>query len=255
MADSLFDLGGRLALITGGGSGLGFAMATGLAEAGAKVIIVGRTEERLRAAVDKMRASGLPADYAVCDLLDRDAITKSVSRIEREVGAIDVLVNNAGTQERGHAWEFPADGWDRIIATHLSAPFFLSQPVIRTMIERKRGKIINTLSLMADLGRVGIVPYAAAKGGLRMLTRGLATELGPYNIQVNGIAPGYFKTDINADVAVDPAFDARVRSRTPIGRWGKPSELRGAVVFFASEASDFVTGQVMFVDGGISAAF
>lgn len=218
-------------------------------------MVVGRTEASLRETVNSLQAAGHEADFVIADLLDRQAIEAIVPKTEKRFGPIDILVNNAGVIERSHASQFPAEGWDRIVNTHLSAPFFLSQQVIRSMMPRKQGKIINTLSLMSDLGRPGIVPYAAAKGGLRMLTRGLATELGPDNIQVNGIAPGYFETEITADVRADPVFDQKVRSRTPMNRWGHPDELKGAVVFFASPASDFITGQVLFVDGGITASF
>jgi gluconate 5-dehydrogenase len=149
---------------------------------------------------------------------------------------------------------FPAEGWDRMIATHLSAPFFLAQAVGRGMVQRRRGKIINTLSVMSELGRPSIVPYTAAKGGLKMLTRGLAVELGPHNIQVNGIAPGYFRTEMNETLMADADFDAWVRARTPARRWGEPDELAGAAIFLASSASDYVNGQILFVDGGLTAS-
>jgi gluconate 5-dehydrogenase len=245
-----FDLSGRLALVTGGGSGLGHAIASGLAGAGAKVVIVGRDAKRLERAARETGAAGT----AVCDVTDRDAIARLVQEVERGHGAIDILVNNAGIQQRAPFPEFPADGWDRMIATHLSAPFFLAQAVVPAMIERGHGKIINTLSVTSELGRPTIVPYTAAKGGLRMLTRGLAVELGPKNIQVNGIAPGYFATEMNTALMQDPDFDAWVRKRTPAGRWGEPHELAGAAVFLASRAADYVNGQVLFVDGGFTAS-
>jgi gluconate 5-dehydrogenase len=245
-----FDLSGRLALVTGGGSGLGHAIASGLAGAGAKVVIVGRDAKRLERAARETGAAGA----AVCDVTDRDAIGRLVQEVERGHGAIDILVNNAGIQQRAPFPEFPADGWDRMIATHLSAPFFLAQAVVPAMIERGHGKIINTLSVTSELGRPTIVPYTAAKGGLRMLTRGLAVELGPKNIQVNGIAPGYFATEMNTALMQDPDFDAWVRKRTPAGRWGEPHELAGAAVFLASRAADYVNGQVLFVDGGFTAS-
>ncbi|HYI88748.1 MAG TPA: SDR family oxidoreductase [Beijerinckiaceae bacterium] len=249
-----FDLSGRHVLLTGGGSGLGLAVAEGLAAAGARLSLVGRDESKLQGAADKIVKAGGNAAPFRCDVTDRDALPALVEKAERAGGPIDVLFNNAGVQQRAPVLAFPADGWDRMIATHLSAPFFLSQAVARGMVERRRGKIINTLSLMSELGRPTIVPYTAAKGGLKMLTRGLATELGPHNIQVNGIAPGYFRTEMNEALMADPDFDGWVRNRTPARRWGEPHELVGAAILLASSASDFINGQVLFVDGGLTAS-
>ena len=249
-----FDLAGRHVLLTGGGSGLGLAVAEGLAGAGARLSLVGRDESKLRAAADRIGEAGGPAAPFRCDVTDRGALPARVETAERAGGPIDVLFNNAGVQQRAPVLAFPADGWDRMIATHLSAPFFLSQAVARGMVERRRGKIVNTLSLMSELGRPTIVPYTAAKGGLKMLTRGLATELGPHNIQVNGIAPGYFRTEMNEALMADPDFDGWVRNRTPARRWGEPHELVGAAILLASSASDFINGQVLFVDGGLTAS-
>jgi gluconate 5-dehydrogenase len=249
-----FDLSGRHVLLTGGGSGLGLAIAEGLAAAGARLSLVGRDEGKLQGAADRIGKAGGTAAPFRCDVTDRDALPALVEKAERAGGPIDVLFNNAGVQQRAPVLAFPADGWDRMIATHLSAPFFLSQAVARGMVERRRGKIINTLSLMSELGRPTIVPYTAAKGGLKMLTRGLATELGPHNIQVNGIAPGYFRTDMNEALMADPDFDGWVRNRTPARRWGEPHELVGAAILLASSASDFINGQVLFVDGGLTAS-
>jgi gluconate 5-dehydrogenase len=245
-----FDLSAKTALVTGGGSGLGLAMAEGLAAAGAKVVVVGRDKGKLDAAAKTIGA----AAAEVCDLLDRAALKPLFERVERAHGPIEILVNNAGIQHRAPVQDFPAEAWDRMIATHLSAPFFLAQLAARGMISRGHGKIINTLSVTSELGRPTIVPYASAKGGLRMLTRGLAVELGPHNIQVNGIAPGYFTTEMNRALIENPEFDAWVKKRTPAGRWGDPSELAGACVFLASPAADYVTGQVIFVDGGFTAS-
>jgi len=251
---SYFDLHGRNALITGGGSGLGFAIAKALAAAGASVILLGRNAEKLARASEELIALGANATYTVCNLLDRDAIAPLIQDLERNVGPLDILLNNAGVQQRAPFTEFPAEGWDRMIATHISAPFFLAQAIARQMIIRRRGKIINTLSIMSELGRPMIVPYTTAKGGLKMLTRGLAVELGAHNIQVNGIAPGYFRTEMNQALMDDAKFDAWVKQRTPAQRWGEPDEIGGAAVFLASAASDFVTGQVIFVDGGFTAS-
>jgi gluconate 5-dehydrogenase len=249
-----FDLAGRHVLLTGGGSGLGLAVAEGLAGAGARLSLVGRDESKLRAAADRIGEAGGTAAPFRCDVTDRDALPALVETAERAGGPIDALFNNAGVQQRAPVLAFPAEGWDRMIATHLSAPFFLSQAVARGMVERRRGKIVNTLSLMSELGRPTIVPYTAAKGGLKMLTRGLATELGPHNIQVNGIAPGYFRTEMNEALMADPDFDGWVRNRTPARRWGEPHELVGAAILLASSASDFINGQVLFVDGGLTAS-
>ena len=249
-----FDLSGRHVLLTGGGSGLGLAVAEGLAAAGARLSLVGRDESKLQGAADRIVKAGGNAAPFRCDVTDRDALPALVEKAERAGGPIDVLFNNAGVQQRAPVLAFPADGWDRMIATHLSAPFFLSQAAARGMVERRRGKIINTLSLMSELGRPTIVPYTAAKGGLKMLTRGLATELGPHNIQVNGIAPGYFRTEMNEALMADPDFDGWVRNRTPARRWGEPHELVGAAILLASSASDFINGQVLFVDGGLTAS-
>jgi gluconate 5-dehydrogenase len=249
-----FDLSGRHALVTGGGSGLGLAIAEGLASAGARLTLVGRDAGRIERAADAIRTAGGQASPVACDLTDRDALPALVERAKRESGPIDILVNNAGVQQRGPVLEFPADGWDRMIATHLSAPFFLTQAIAPGMVERRRGKIINTLSVMSELGRPTIVPYTAAKGGLKMLTRGLAVELGPHNIQVNGIAPGYFRTEMNEALIANAEFDGWVRNRTPARRWGEPHELAGAAILLASSTSDFISGQVLFVDGGLTAS-
>jgi gluconate 5-dehydrogenase len=249
-----FDLRGRHALITGGGSGLGLAIAEGLASAGATLTIVGRDETKLARAVEALPTGGDSAGFLARDLTDRSALATLVPEAEARRGPIEILVNNAGVQNRAPVTEFLPDAWDAMIATHLTAPFLLAQKVAPGMMARRRGKIINTLSVMAELGRPTIVPYTAAKGGLRMLTRGLATELGPHNIQVNGIAPGYFRTDMNEALIADPEFNAWVRKRTPAARWGEPHELAGLAVLLASAASDYISGQVIFVDGGLTAS-
>jgi gluconate 5-dehydrogenase len=249
-----FRVDGKVALVTGGGSGIGLAMATGLAEVGARVVIVGRDGAKLAAAAARIGEAGGRCGAVVADLTDREAVAALPGRIEAEHGGIDILVNNAGNQHRAPFTEFPEAAWDAIIATHLSGAFLLTQPVARGMIARGSGKIINTLSLNALLGRAGIVPYATAKGGLQMMTRGLAVELAPHNIQVNGIAPGFIRTDLNRALQNDPDFDAWARRRTPAARWGEVDDLVGTAVFLASPASDFVTGQTIFVDGGLTAS-
>jgi gluconate 5-dehydrogenase len=250
----LFDLTGRTALVTGGGSGLGLAIAEGLAAAGARVVLVGRDIAKLHAASERMRGTGAQAGYVACNLLDGSAVAALVEEVKADHGPVDILVNNAGIQHRAAFVEFPRASWDQIIATHLSAPFSLCQAIVPDMIARGHGKIINTLSVMSELGRPTIVPYTAAKGGLKMLTRGLAAELGLHNIQVNGIGPGYFRTELNRALFENPEFDSWVKKRTPAGRWGEPDELVGTAVFLASKASDFVTGQIVFVDGGLTAS-
>ena len=254
MDASLFDLSGRTALITGGGSGLGLAIAQALASGGAKVILLGRNAAALENSAAGIAASGQKAGHIVCDLADADAIRPAVDKVQREHGAIDILVNNAGIQQRAAVVDFPKEGWDRMIAVHLSAPFLLAQAVAGGMIERGHGKIINIASIMSDLARPTIVPYAAAKGGLKMLTRGLAVELGGRNIQVNAIAPGFFKTEMNRALIDNPEFDSWVKKRTPAGRWADPSELAGVALLLASRASDYINGQIIYVDGGLTAS-
>lgn len=250
----MFDLGGRTALVTGGGSGLGFAMATALCQHGASVVLVGRDVTKLHNAVSELTRHGYAAQAEICDLLDADALEAMLTGIDKRGEVIDILINNAGIQHRQPLTEVQDGDWDRVLATNLTVPFRLARALGRSMIERRSGKIINTLSVLADLGRASVVPYAAAKGGLKMLTRGLATEFGPANVQVNGIAPGYFATEMNAALVADEKFSGWLLARTPMRRWGAPAELGGAAVFLGSAASDFVTGHVLTVDGGLTAS-
>ena len=254
MSLPFFDLTGRIALVTGAYRGLGFAIAGGLARAGAKVLLNGRRPAELEKAAAKLRSEGFDAGVSLFDVTERAAVRAAVDAIVTEHGGVDILFNNAGIQRRGSMVDFAASDWDAIIATNLTAPFIVSQAVLPSMMEKKRGKIVHIASLMSDLARPNIVPYVTAKGGVRQLTRGMAVELAPHNIQVNAIAPGYFATEMNTALLADEQFTAWVNKRTPAGRWGNPPEIAGLAVFLASSASDYVTGQIMFIDGGMSVA-
>ena len=250
MNPSPFDLTGRVALVTGAYRGLGFAIAKGMADAGATVVLNGRRKADLEAA-----ARSIPgADIAVFDVTKREAIMAAIDAVIARHGHIDILVNNAGIQRRAPFAEFPQADWDDIIATNLTAPFVVSQAVVPGMMTRKQGKIIHIASLLSDLARPTVVPYTAAKGGVRQLTRGMAIELAQYNIQVNAIAPGYFSTEMNRALLDNAEFDAWVKKRTPAGRWGEPHEIAGLAVFLASGAANYMTGQVLVMDGGMSVA-
>jgi gluconate 5-dehydrogenase len=250
-----FDLTGRRALVTGGGSGLGYAIARGLARAGADVIINGRNVAKGNAAVRALADEGVTVTTAFFDVTDSSAASSAIERIERDVGAIDILVNNAAMNRRAPLDDFEDAQWRAIMAANLDGPFFVTRSLLPAMKARRRGKIINICSLASDIGRPNIVPYAASKGALKMLTRALAVEVASHNIQVNGIAPGFFNTDMNAALVADADFSAWVANRTPAGRWGEPPEVAGAAVFLASPAADYVTGHLLYVDGGFSAAY
>jgi len=248
-----FGLEGRNVLITGGYRGLGLAMAEGLATAGAHVILNGRSADGVHAAVEAFRAKGLQADAAVFDLTDENAVAAGVTAITEAHGPIDVLFNNAGIQRRAPLAEMSLADFKTVLDTNLTAAFLVARAVVPSMIQAQRGKIINTCSLMSDLARPTTGNYAAAKGGLRMLTRAMAGEWAQHSIQINGIAPGYFATEMTQPLIEDPKFNRWICGRTPAGRWGDPAELAGLAVFLASAASNFVNGQVIFVDGGLTA--
>jgi gluconate 5-dehydrogenase len=249
-----FDLSGRIALVTGAYRGLGFAIAQGLAQAGATVVLNGRKQEALAAAAKTLTDAGLAASISVFDVAAGDAVRAGIAAIERAHGRLDILVNNAGIQRRNPLVDFKQQDWDDIIATNLTAPFLVSQAALPGMIARRSGKIIHIASLMSELGRPTVVPYTAAKGGVRQLTRGMAVELAPHNIQVNAIAPGYFATEMNRALIDNPEFNAWVCKRTPAGRWGEPPEIAGLAVFLASAAANYLTGQLIMIDGGMSVA-
>lgn len=250
----LFDLKGKRALITGGTHGLGMSMAKGLAKAGAELIINGTTPEKMDAALKDYRAEGFTAHGYLFDVTDDAKAAEYVEKIEKEVGPIDILVNNAGIIKRIPMVDMSAEDFRKVVDVDLVGPFIMSKYVGKRMIERKAGKIINICSMMSELGRNTVSAYAAAKGGLKMLTRNMATEWAKYNIQVNAIGPGYFATSQTAPIRVDGhPFNEFIINRTPAARWGDPDDLMGAAIFLASKASDFVNGQVVYVDGGILA--
>lgn len=254
MKGPTFDLGGRIALITGSSRGIGLAFAEGLAAAGAEVVINSNEPEELAAACDRLVAAGARAHAIPFDVTDRAAMEAAVERIESEIGPIDILVANAGIQRRMPFVEFDPDTYRAVMATNLDHMFFIGQAVARRMIPRGRGKIINTCSLNSEIGRQTIVPYTASKGAVKMLTKGMCVELARYGIQVNGIGPGYMKTELNRALVENPEFSAWVAARTPAGRWGELDELKSAVVFLASDSSSFVNGQVIYVDGGLTSS-
>jgi len=254
MTKNPFDLTGKVALVTGAQRGLGFAIARGLAEAGAIVALNGRKPDALESAARVLVDAGHRAAASVFDVTDADGARAGVAAIEREHGRLDILVNNAGIQRRNRLVDFKRQDWDDIIATNLTAPFVVSQAALPGMIARGSGKIIHIASLMSDLARPTVVPYTAAKGGVRQLTRGMAVELAAHNIQVNAISPGYFATEMNRALIDDAEFNAWVCKRAPAGRWGQPEEIAGLAVFLASAAANYITGQLITIDGGMSVA-
>lgn len=251
---NLFDLKGKRALITGGTHGLGLAMAEGLAAAGAELVITGTTPAKMEEALKYYSGKGYKASGYLFDVTDEKAAKENVALITKEQGDIHILVNNAGIIKREMAITMAVSDFRQVIDVDLVGPFIMSQLVARQMIERQEGKIINICSMMSELGRNSVSAYAAAKGGLKMLTKNLATEWAKHNIQVNGIGPGYFATSQTEAIRVDGhPFNEFIISRTPAARWGNPDDLAGAAIFLASKASDFVNGQILYVDGGILA--
>ena len=254
MKNELFDLSNKIALVTGSGQGLGFTIARGLGMAGASLVLNDINEEKLDRAVSILSKEGITVYGCSFNVIDKKQIHQKISALEKKLGPIDILVNNAGIQRRGPLETIEESVWREVIDINLTGVFLTSQRVVPGMIAQKSGKIINICSLSSEIGRPTIGPYTASKGGLKMLTKAMAVEWGKHNIQVNGIGPGYFITDMTRTLAEDPKFDTWIRSRTPAGRWGDLSELVGTAIFLASRASDFVNGQIIYVDGGILAS-
>ncbi|MEM8729259.1 MAG: SDR family oxidoreductase [Pseudomonadota bacterium] len=250
----LFALTGRRALITGSSQGIGYALAQGLAEAGAEIVLNGRDTAKLAQAAEALSAEGATVHTLAFDATDHDAVRVAVDGFEAKTGALDILINNAGMQFRTELQDFPADAFERLLQTNVASVFHVGQAVARHMIERGAGKIINIASVQTALARPSIAPYTATKGAVGNLTKGMATDWAKYGLQCNAIAPGYFDTPLNAALVADPEFSAWLEKRTPAGRWGHVKELVGAAVFLSSDASSFVNGHTLFVDGGITAS-
>ena len=250
---SLFSLKGKRALVTGSNGGLGFVIAQGLAMAGAELILNGRNQEKLNKAVASLREKSYPTHGFAFDVSKSSQIDPAVEKIESEIGPIDILVNNAGVHQRMPLEEMTDEAWQQVLEIDLSSAFYVSRSVVSKMKARRSGKIINICSLMSEVHRPTIANYSAAKGGLKMLTRALAVEFAQYNIQANGIGPGYFHTEMTDSLVKDPEFNEWICKRTPAGRWGDPKELQGVAVFLASEASSYINGQILYVDGGLLA--
>ena len=254
MTVSLFDLTGKTALITGSSQGIGFALAKGLAAAGASIVLNGRDVEKLAAAANILRDQGVNASILAFDATEHANVRSAIDGYEAGSGPIDILVNNAGMQHRAALEDFPADAFERLLQTNIASVFHVGQAVARHMIAREAGKIINVASVQTAMARPGIAPYTATKGAVGNLTKGMATDWAKYGLQCNALAPGYFDTPLNAALVADATFSAWLEKRTPAGRWGKVEELVGACVFLASPAASFVNGHILYVDGGITAS-
>lgn len=251
MIKEMFSLDGRIAFVSGSSRGIGFAIAEALADAGAQVIINSRNPESLAEAKARLKKNGYTVHAVPFDVSDSEAVAAGIGKIEDEIGPIDIAVNNAGIQRRAPFTEIADELWRDVLETNLNAVFFVGREVAARMVGRRRGKIINICSLASEVGRASIVPYTTAKGAVRMLTKGMCCELAGHNIQVNGIGPGYFRTELNTDLFENQAFNDWVCTRTPAGRWGELDELKGVAVFLASDAASFMNGQIIYVDGGL----
>jgi gluconate 5-dehydrogenase len=252
MAANLFALDGQLALVTGSSMGIGYALARGLGQAGAAVVLNGRDRERLDRATAALTAEGLTVHQSIFDVTQGEDARAAVARIEAKIGGIDILVNNAGIQRRMPLEQYPEDTWHEITRTNLDSVFLVSQAVARHMIGRQRGRIVNVCSVQSELGRPGIAPYTATKGAVKMLTKGMAIDWGKHGIQVNGLGPGYFKTELTEALVNNETFSAWLIGRTPSRRWGDVENLVGAAIFLTSSASNFVNGHILYVDGGVT---
>ena len=250
----IFDLTGKVALITGSSQGIGFALAEGLAEAGAKIILNGRDEKKLIEAKEKLQKKYEFISYLSFDVTDYSSVERQIKSYYDQNSEIDILVNNAGMQHRAPLEDFPADKFELLMKTNVSSVFNVGQAVAKRMIKKGQGKIINIASVQTALARPGIAPYTATKGAVANLTKGMATDWAPKGLQVNAIAPGYFNTPLNAALVADPDFSAWLEKRTPAGRWGEVKELVGACIFLAAPSSSFINGQTIYVDGGITAS-
>jgi gluconate 5-dehydrogenase len=249
----MFRLDGRLALVTGSSAGIGYALAAALASAGARVVLNGRNRDKLREAASGLRNQGYRIEEMPFDVTAPAQISEAIERIESEIGAIHILVNNAGMQLRGPLEDFPEQAWQELMRVNVDSVFYVSKVVARRMIARRSGRIINICSVQSELGRPNIAPYTASKGAVKMLTKGMAIDWGKYGINVNGLGPGYFKTELTEALVRDEKFSAWLTSRTPSGRWGDVAELGGAVIFLASDEASFVNGHILYVDGGVTA--
>lgn len=252
MALERFRLHGRIALVTGSSQGIGLALARGLAEAGSRVILNGRDAARLEAARAALAAEGHQADALAFDVTDEAAVDSAIAQAERDIGPIDILVNNAGMQFRTSLEDYPLEKWRELMRVNVESAFLVGRAVARRMISRHAGKIINICSVQSELGRPSIAPYTATKGAIKMLTKGMCADWARHGLQVNAIGPGYFKTPLNQALVDNPEFSAWLEKRTPAGRWGDVEELTGAAIFLASDASSFVNGHILYVDGGIT---
>ncbi|QII08167.1 SDR family oxidoreductase [Rhodococcoides fascians A25f] len=251
---NVFDVNGKIALVTGSSRGIGLALSAGLAEAGAVVVLNGRDAESLEATRAQLaERTGAAVHAYAFDVIDSAAVAQAARTIETEVGPVEIVVNNTGVQHRAPLLQFADDDFRRVLETNLSSAFYVGREFARAMVARGHGKIVNICSVQSELGRPGITPYAASKGGLKMLTRGMCADLAPYGLQVNALAPGYFDTELTKALVDDTEFTAWLAKRTPAGRWGRTEELVGSLLFLASSASDFVNGQILYVDGGMTA--
>jgi gluconate 5-dehydrogenase len=252
MSFPLFSLEGRRALVTGSSQGIGLALAKGLAVHGAAVVLNGRDPGKIEVAAAKLSAAGHKVSTAIFDVTSAEAVRTGIEGIEGNEGPIDILINNAGMQFRTPLEDFPADRWEQLLTTNISSVFYVGQAVARHMIARGRGKIINIASVQSELARPGIAPYTATKGAVKNLTRGMCADWAKHGLQINAIAPGYFKTPLNQALVDSAEFSNWLEKRTPAARWGNVEELVGAAVFLSSEASSFVNGHTLYVDGGIT---